>query len=53
MCSSDLRELRVVEYVGWTSIDEAERAAGEQGGRPRVKFVSWNDLLAAAERLAR
>jgi ferredoxin--NADP+ reductase len=42
----------VVEYDGWCAIDEAERAAGEKSGRPRVKFCSWEDLLAAAERVA-
>jgi ferredoxin--NADP+ reductase len=45
------RGVRVVEYVGWTAIDEAERAAGEKSGRPRVKFCSWDDLLAAADRI--
>jgi len=44
------RGVRVVEYVGWTAIDEAERAAGEASGRPRVKLCSWDELLAAAER---
>jgi ferredoxin--NADP+ reductase len=47
------RGVRVVEYAGWTAIDEAERGAGEKSGRPRVKFCSWDALLAAAERLAR
>ena len=42
------RGARVVEYAGWTAIDEAERAAGEKNGRPRVKFCSWDDLLSAA-----
>jgi len=46
------RGVRVVEYAGWAAIDEAERAAGEKGGRPRVKFCSWDELLAAAERIA-
>ncbi len=45
------RGVRVVEYAGWTAIDEAERAAGERSGRPRVKFCSWDDLLAAAGHL--
>jgi ferredoxin/flavodoxin---NADP+ reductase len=45
------RGARVVEYDGWCAIDEAERAAGEEGGRPRVKLCSWDELLAAAERL--
>jgi ferredoxin/flavodoxin---NADP+ reductase len=42
------RGVRVVEYAGWTAIDEAERAAGEACGRPRVKLCSWDELLAAA-----
>jgi ferredoxin--NADP+ reductase len=46
------RGVRVVEYDGWCAIDEAERAAGEKSGRPRVKLCSWDDLLAAAERVA-
>jgi ferredoxin/flavodoxin---NADP+ reductase len=46
------RGVRYVEYEGWTAIDEAERAAGEKSGRPRVKLCSWDDLLAAAERVA-
>ncbi|MGH3007994.1 MAG: FAD-dependent oxidoreductase [Gaiellaceae bacterium] len=46
------RGVRLVEYAGWTSIDEVERAAGEKGGRPRVKLCTWDDLLAAAERMA-
>jgi ferredoxin--NADP+ reductase len=46
------RGVDVVEYDGWMAIDEAERAAGEMGGRPRVKLCSWDDLLAAAERRA-
>jgi ferredoxin/flavodoxin---NADP+ reductase len=46
------RGLRPVVYAGWTSIDEAERAAGEKLGRPRVKLRSWDELLEAAERVA-
>ena len=45
------RGARVVEYAGWTAIDEAERTAGEKSGRPRVKFCSWDDLLTAAKLL--
>jgi ferredoxin--NADP+ reductase len=45
------RGIPVVEYAGWTSIDKAERAAGERSGRPRVKLCSWDELLAAADRL--
>jgi ferredoxin--NADP+ reductase len=46
------RGVRVVEYAGWCAIDEAERSAGEKGGRPRVKLCSWDELLAAAGRIA-
>jgi ferredoxin/flavodoxin---NADP+ reductase len=38
-------------YSGWLAIDEVERAAGEPHGRPRVKLCTWDQLLAAAERL--
>jgi ferredoxin--NADP+ reductase len=43
------RDVRLVLYPGWTSIDELERAAGEKLGRPRVKLCSWDELLEAAE----
>jgi ferredoxin--NADP+ reductase len=46
------RGVHFVEYVGWTAIDEVERTAGEKAGRPRVKLSTWEDLLAAAERVA-
>jgi ferredoxin--NADP+ reductase len=46
------RGVRVVEYAGWSAIDEVERAAGEKSGRPRIKLCSWDELLAAAEREA-
>jgi len=46
------RGVRVVEYAGWAAIDAVERAAGEKCGRPRVKLCSWDELLAAAERVA-
>jgi NADPH-dependent glutamate synthase beta chain and related oxidoreductases len=46
------RGVDVVEYDGWMAIDEAERAAGEESGRPRIKLCSWDDLLAAAQRRA-
>jgi ferredoxin/flavodoxin---NADP+ reductase len=44
------RGARVVRDEGWRAIDEAERAAGEPLGRPRVKLCSWEALLDAAER---
>jgi ferredoxin--NADP+ reductase len=42
------RGARPVVYAGWTAIDERERSAGEPLGRPRVKLISWDDLLEAA-----
>jgi ferredoxin/flavodoxin---NADP+ reductase len=45
------RGVRPVVYTGWTSIDELERTAGEELGRPRVKLVTWEALLEAAERI--
>jgi ferredoxin/flavodoxin---NADP+ reductase len=47
----DERGIRRVLYAGWLSIDEIERAAGEPHGRPRVKLVTWDELLTAAEHL--
>ena len=47
------RGVQVVEYDGWMAIDEAERAAGEKAGRPRVKLCTWDALLDAAQRVAR
>jgi ferredoxin--NADP+ reductase len=41
------RGVHPVVYAGWTSIDELERAAGEELGRPRVKLVTWAELLEA------
>jgi ferredoxin/flavodoxin---NADP+ reductase len=46
------RGVRLVVYAGWASIDELERTAGEKLGRPRVKLCTWDELLAAAERVA-
>jgi ferredoxin--NADP+ reductase len=46
------RGVKPVVYEGWASIDELERAAGEKLGRPRVKLCTWDELLAAAARLA-
>jgi ferredoxin--NADP+ reductase len=45
------REVPPVVYSGWLSIDQAEQAAGAKLGRPRVKLCTWEELLAAAERL--
>jgi ferredoxin/flavodoxin---NADP+ reductase len=48
----DERGIRRVVYEGWSSIDAAEREAGERLGRPRVKLSTWDDLLAVAETMA-
>ncbi len=48
----DERGIRPVVYAGWSSIDAAERGAGEQLGRPRVKLCTWDELLVAAETVA-
>ena len=37
-----------VTYPGWTAIDAAEKAQGEPLGRPRVKFVSIDEMLKIA-----
>jgi ferredoxin--NADP+ reductase len=42
------RGCTVVAYGGWEAIDAVERDRGEPLGRPRVKLVSWDELLAAA-----
>ena len=42
------RDVQVVTYAGWESIDAAEKARGEPQGRPRVKLCSWEELLAAS-----
>jgi ferredoxin/flavodoxin---NADP+ reductase len=46
------RGVDAVVYAGWLAIDEAERAAGEKLGRPRVKLRSWDELLDAARHVA-
>jgi ferredoxin--NADP+ reductase len=41
-----------VTYAGWESIDTEERGRGEPQGRPRVKLVTWDELVATARRVA-
>jgi len=48
----DERGARRVVYTGWQAIDAFERSRGEPLGRPRVKLVTWNELLDAAEAVA-
>ena len=40
------RDVQVVTYAGWESIDAVEKARGEPQGRPRVKLDTWDELLA-------
>ncbi len=42
------REVHPVSFSGWERIDRAEVGRGEPHGRPRVKFASREELLAAA-----
>jgi ferredoxin--NADP+ reductase len=42
------RGVEFVAYAGWEAIDLLERGRGEPHGRPRVKLLSWDELLAAA-----
>ena len=41
-----------VTYAGWEAIDAEERGRGEPHGRPRVKLVSWDELVATARTVA-
>jgi ferredoxin--NADP+ reductase len=47
------RGVEPVLYSGWEAIDLAERSAGEGYGRPRVKLLTWDELLAAARATSR
>jgi ferredoxin--NADP+ reductase len=42
------RRAHHVSFSGWEQIDTTEIGRGEPHGRPRVKFASFDDLLAAA-----
>ncbi|MFN2469516.1 MAG: FAD-dependent oxidoreductase [Gaiellaceae bacterium] len=44
------RGVEAVTYAGWETLDAAEREAGAPRGKPRVKLVTWGDLLAASRR---
>ena len=37
-----------IDHAGWTAIDRHETIAGEASGRPRVKLVTIDDMLAKA-----
>jgi ferredoxin/flavodoxin---NADP+ reductase len=42
------RGVQHVTYAGWEAIDAEERGRGEPHGRPRVKILTWSELLDAA-----
>jgi ferredoxin--NADP+ reductase len=42
------RAVEPVVYAGWEAIDAHERARGSEYGRPRVKLVTWAELLECA-----
>ncbi len=42
------RGMPFVEYSGWEAIDEHERSLGAPHGRPRVKLITWDELLGRA-----
>jgi ferredoxin--NADP+ reductase len=42
------RGCAVVTYAGWQAIDLVECRRGEEQGRPRVKLLTWDDLLSTA-----
>ena len=43
------RDVQLVRFEDWQMLDEAEQAAGEEQGRPRVKFVNVDEMLAHIE----
>jgi hypothetical protein len=43
------RDVRYVTWEEWKLIDEAEVAAGQRLGRPRLKFVTVPAMLAAID----
>src|SRR5262249_44035317 len=42
------RGVEHVTYAGWEAIDVEERGRGEPTGRPRIKLLTWSELLDAA-----
>ena len=43
------KRIRAVTFEAWRRIDDMELAVGRQRGKPREKFTTLADLLAAAE----
>lgn len=45
-----LVEREVVDFGGWTVIDEHERAVGQVSGRPRIKITDVAEMVAVSQR---
>ena len=45
-----IRQPNAIRYEDWLRINEIEIARGEAQGRPRVKFTSAEEILAALDR---
>ncbi|MEV0766771.1 FAD-dependent oxidoreductase [Nocardia salmonicida] len=44
------RQPDLIDRAGWRAIDTAERKRGKQQQRPRIKFVSIDEMIAASKR---
>ena len=47
-CLVRQRQPRYVSYANWLTLNEIEVSKGRPGGRPRIKFTSVDEILAAA-----
>ena len=45
------RNVRVVDYNGWLTLDKLELERGEAAGRPRVKFATIAEMLDALDKI--
>ena len=45
------RNIEIVPYAGWETIDALEQSRGEPQGRPRVKLCRWDELLEVARKV--
>jgi ferredoxin/flavodoxin---NADP+ reductase len=43
------RNIRIIEYADWLKIDLLEKQRGQLKGKPREKFTSISDMIAACE----
>ncbi|MEH3119792.1 MAG: hypothetical protein PGN25_19975 [Methylorubrum populi] len=47
-----LRKGQTLDHAAWRRIDAAERSRGQAAGKPREKFVTLGEMLAAADAAA-